>query len=43
MSTVQSVMESLNKMGHPDYSKAIFPYKMKCSDGISKLQDVVSC
>ena len=39
---IQSLMESLYEMGHPDYSD-VFPYELKCSTNISELKELVSC
>ena len=40
---IQSLMESLYEMGHPDYSDVAFPYELKCSANISELKELVSC
>ena len=40
---IQSLMESLYEMGHPDYSDVVFPYELKCSTNISELKKLVSC
>ena len=40
---IQSMVESLHQMGHPDYSDVVFPYKIKCSTNISELKELVSC
>ena len=40
---IQSLMESLYEMGHPNYSDNFFPYELKCSTNISELKMLVSC
>ena len=43
MNKIQTLMESLHEMGHPDYSDGIFPYECDCSTDISELKKLVNC